>query len=278
MQKKIKIYIDEDIKKILTLLKKDEKKAYIVGGYIRDKLLGIEAKDCDLCSNLSLYEIFDIFKENNDFSIEIISEKLNIVRLKYRNKKIEIARLRKDLKYHDNRKNFDFEFVNNIEEDLPRRDFTINSFAYDGENIYYINESVFQDINERKIKFIGEAKKRIKEDPFRILRAFRIFSEKNLLSFDEETIYEIEKNKNLIWTLPIEMIQAEFIKMLKADNYLKTFKYINQIELFNQKFNIGAYHIKYEDRIKDLFNGSSNLSFLKTLKFSEKKIKKIFNN
>lgn len=273
MKKKIRIEIDEEIKYILNKLK-EKSDSYIVGGYIRDKFLNLVPKDCDFATSLSLDEMKDIFSDKNRFEIKIISEKLNIVELKYKNKKYEIARFRKDLKYYENRKKFDFVFVDDIYDDLVRRDFTINSFAYNGEDIFYLNENYFEDLKNKKIKFIGETSKRIKEDPFRILRLFRFFSEKSLEKIDANDLKIIKENKNLIWTLPEEMIQSELIKIIRGENYLKTFEIVNEINLFGVNFFISEYCEGYKARLRSIFK-CTDKNFLKKLKFSKKIIDSI---
>ncbi|WP_022819528.1 CCA tRNA nucleotidyltransferase [Fusobacterium russii] len=275
MLKKFDLKIDKDIDEVFQLLKQNSK-AYIVGGYVRDRLLGIEPKDCDFCTTLSLDEIFKLFSDKEKFHLSIISEALNIVKLRYKKKNYEIARLRKDLEYYSNRKDFDFIFVDDIEKDLPRRDFTINSIAYDGENLIYTDEENLKDIERREIRFVGEAGKRILEDPFRMLRLFRFFSEKSLLEIDNAALEAINKHKNLIWTLPKEMINKEFIAIIKGENYLNTFYYINKVKLFDEEFNITDYKESYEERLRELFR-NSDLSLLEKLNFSKKMIIKIKN-
>lgn len=275
MLKKIQIKIDDDTNKIFKILKKSPN-SYIVGGYIRDRFLGIEPKDCDFCTDLSLEKLLELFSIEKEIEIKIISERLNIIQIRYKNKKYEIARLRQDLKYYDSRKNFDFIFTNDIEKDLPRRDFTINSMAYDGENLIYIDEQCLEDIEKKLIRFVGSAKARILEDPFRMLRLFRFFSEKSLLNIDSNALEEISKHKNLIWTLPKEMIQEEFIRIVKGKNYLETFKYINQVELFDEKFYIENFQETYNKKLQSLFK-NSDFKLLEKLNFSEKIIQKIKN-
>lgn len=275
MKKKIFINIDNDSKYILKKLQ-GKGLSYIVGGYIRDKLLDLEPKDCDYATILSLEEMIDIFSDKNKFEIRIISEKLNILEIKYNTKKYQIARLREDLTYYNNRKNFDFNFTNEIEKDLLRRDFTINAFAYDSENLFYIDEKCLKDIQDKKIKFLGDTNKRIKEDPFRILRFFRFFSEKNLEKVCVEDLNIIRNNKELIWTLPLEMIQSELIKIIKGNNYLASFHYINELKLFETTFYINEYKKDYDERIKEIFKYTDK-NFLKKLNFSKKLIKKLEN-
>ncbi|MBQ3438299.1 MAG: CCA tRNA nucleotidyltransferase [Fusobacterium sp.] len=255
MKKKIILELEKDILDILKILQSKSEKSYIVGGYIRDKFLNLKPHDCDFCTNLSLEDIFSLFSEKKDFEIKIISENLNIVQLKYNKKKFEIARLREDLKYYDTRKNFDFSFIEDIEKDLLRRDFSINALAYDGENIYYLEKS-FEDLQAKKLSFIGNPDDRIKEDPFRILRFFRFYSEKFIRIYDKKTFESIEKNKNLIWTLHKEMIKSELIKIIKGDNYIEAFRLINKINLLNRTFILGEYKEKYKERVLQLFDNN----------------------
>ncbi|MBS9775701.1 MAG: CCA tRNA nucleotidyltransferase [Fusobacterium sp.] len=263
----------KEILDILKLLSKHSK-AYIVGGYLRDLFLGIEPKDCDFSCALPLKKTIEIFSELPNCEIKIISEKLNIVKIKINDFNFEIARMREDLKYYSNRKDLDFTFTDDIKKDLLRRDFTVNSFAFDGKNLFYLNEKSISDLKNKNLSFIGNCETKIKEDPFRILRLFRFFSEKSFKTIDEENLKTIKKYKNLIWTLPVEMINSEFIKIIKGKNYLNTFKLINSIELFNDNFFIGDYEETYQERLKSLFK-NSDLSLLKKLNFSKKILKKL---
>lgn len=264
------IILTENIKEILEKVPKT-KKIYVVGGYIRDNLLKIIPKDCDFTTNLSLVEMLSIFSE---YEIRIISEKLEIIELKIEQDRFEIARMREDKKYYNNRKNFDFNFVDDIYLDLKRRDFTVNSFAYNGNELFYLDEKYLKDIKNKNLKFIGNTKIRIEEDPLRILRLFRIFSEKSFVSINENDLKIISEHKNLIFSLSKEMIQKELISIIKGDNYLNAFKYINNINLLDENFYIGNFYNAYNDRLCSLFK-FSDLTLLKKLDFSKKILKKI---
>lgn len=264
------IILTENIKEILEKVPKT-KKIYVVGGYIRDSLLKIIPKDCDFTTNLSLVEMLSIFSE---YEIRIISEKLEIIELKIEQDRFEIARMREDKKYYNNRKNFDFNFVDDIYLDLKRRDFTVNSFAYNGNELFYLDEKYLKDIKNKNLKFIGNTKIRIEEDPLRILRLFRIFSEKSFVSINENDLKIISEHKNLIFSLSKEMIQKELISIIKGDNYLNAFKYINNINLLDENFYIGNFYNAYNDRLCSLFK-FSDLTLLKKLDFSKKILKKI---
>lgn len=260
-------------KQILNILAAHSK-AYIVGGFIRDKLLGLEPKDCDFTCSLPINKMIEIFSEIPNSEIKIISEKLNIIKIKIEGKSFEIARMREDIKYYSNRKELDFSFTDNIIKDLKRRDFTVNAIAFDGEKYYYINRKAQEDLENRELSFIGDCRVKIEEDPYRILRMFRIFSEKSFKKIDEDNLKIIAEKKELIWKLPIEMISSEFIKTIKGENYLNTFKIINSIKLFDEVFFIDEYVEDYKDRLKSLFK-NSDLSLLKKLNFSKKILLKL---
>lgn len=264
------IEIDEEIKYILNIFSKHSQ-IYIVGGYIRDKLLNLPPKDCDFCCDLPMDKMLEITSE---FNPKIVSEKLNIINFKINNKKFELARMRNDKLYFGSRKNFNFEFTKNIFDDLKRRDLTINALAYDNEHLFYFDENQIKDLKNRNLSFIGNVKTRIEEDPYRILRLFRLFSENSSFKISQDTLNSIKNNKNLLWELPVEMIQKDFINILKNDNYLNTFKIFNEILLFDEIFCIDSYQKEYNARILSLFK-NSDLSLLKKLNISEKNFRKL---
>lgn len=109
-------------------------KGYIVGGYTRDYLLGIEPKDCDFVTDLDYSVLKNLFIE---YSPKEMGKTFGIIQITINGKKFEIAKMRKDIGIPANRKEQSVEFINDIYEDLKRRDFTINAIAYDGEKFYY---------------------------------------------------------------------------------------------------------------------------------------------
>lgn len=202
-----KITLSKDEKEILEILQKYGE-GYIVGGYVRDSLLGIEPSDCDFVTNLDYSKLLEIFK---DFSPKEIGKHFGIIQIIYNGKAYEIAKYRKDIGVPEDRKEQEIEFTNSIMKDLKRRDFTINAIAYDGKNFRYV-EGAEEDLKNKTLRFVGDPIVRIKEDPLRIMRFIRFLATKNL-----ESAFEIEKLKDYLYLLDkisMERIRDEFNKII----------------------------------------------------------------
>lgn len=205
--------LDKNIKLILDILQKNGQ-GYIVGGFVRDILLGIEPKDCDFVTDMDYDKLKEIFKE---FSPIEIGKKFGIIQIKVDGIAYEIAKMRQDKGIPENRKLQEIEFTKDIYEDLKRRDFTINAIAYDGENFYYGDKKSQKDIEERILRFVGECKRRIEEDPLRILRYFRFLATKDL-NYLDETLEEISNYRVGLKKLSSERIREEFNKIIIGKN------------------------------------------------------------
>lgn len=199
--------------KILNKLNKCGK-GYIVGGAIRDILLGLKPKDVDFATNLPYGILKTLFSE---YTPKETGKSFGVLRIRINNIDYEIAKFRKDI-YGKEKK---VSFVNDIRNDLARRDFTINAMAYnevEGIVDLYNGE---KDIENKVINFIGNAEERIIEDPLRVLRAFRFMSRLNF-SLSENTIEAIKNQKFLLKNIPEERITMEFSKLLLGDNIKNT--------------------------------------------------------
>ncbi|WP_339001335.1 CCA tRNA nucleotidyltransferase [Fusobacterium animalis] len=199
--------------KILNKLNKCGK-GYIVGGAIRDILLGLKPKDVDFATNLSYETLKTLFSE---YTPKETGKSFGVLRIRINNIDYEIAKFREDI-YGKEEK---VSFVDDIKNDLARRDFTINAMAYneiDGIIDLYGGQ---KDIENRIINFVGNAEERIIEDPLRVLRAFRFMSRLNF-SLSENTIEAIKKQKSLLNGIPKERITIEFSKLLLGDNIKNT--------------------------------------------------------
>lgn len=198
-------------------------KAYIVGGAIRDILLGLEPKDIDFTTNLTYETLKNLFSEYNP---KETGKAFGVLRIRVNDTEYEIAKFREDnyeekdgLKIIPHEKKVNF--VNDIKNDLSRRDFTINAMAYnevDGIVDLYNGQ---KDIENKIINFVGNAEERIIEDPLRILRAFRFMSRLGF-SLSEKTVEAIKKQKNLLISIPEERITMEFSKLLLGENIKNT--------------------------------------------------------
>ena len=242
-----RIKLTKDIKDILNILNANGK-GYIVGGYVRDYLLGLIPKDCDFCTDIDYSKLKDIFK---DYSPKEIGKAFGIIQIVYKGKSYEIAKLRRDVTFTSFRNIAEVEFINDIYEDLKRRDFTVNAIAYNGSNLIYLSQVEIEDIKNRVLRFVGNGKKRIEEDPLRILRGIRIAGEKKLLIL-EETKQEIEECKNEIKRVSIERVQDEFFKMLKGENSSNSFKSLYDLGVFEELFPKTYKNIKLNEILEDL--------------------------
>lgn len=242
-----RIKLTKDIKEILNILN-THGKGYIVGGYIRDYLLGLTPKDCDFCTDIDYSKLKDIFK---DYSPKEIGKAFGIIQIVYNGKSYEIAKLRRDVTFTSFRNIAEVEFINDIYEDLKRRDFTVNAIAYNGSNLIYLSQVEIDDIKNKVLRFVGNGKKRIQEDPLRILRGIRIAGEKKLLIL-EKTKQEIKECKNEIKRVSIERVQDEFFKILKGENSSNSFKFLYDLGVFEVIFPKTYKNIKLNEVLEDL--------------------------
>ncbi len=220
-----KVSIDDFSEIEIEILRKLNKygKGYIVGGAVRDILLGLKPKDVDFTTNLPYETLKDLFSEYNP---KETGKAFGVLRIRVNDTEYEIAKFREDnyeekdgLKIVPEEKKVDF--VDDIREDLARRDFSINAMAYnevDGIVDLYNGQ---KDIENKIINFVGNAEERIIEDPLRILRAFRFMSRLGF-SLSEKTVEAIKKQKNLLISIPEERITMEFSKLLLGENIKNT--------------------------------------------------------
>lgn len=172
--------IPENIKFVLDTLTKSGYEAYIVGGCVRDSILGLDASDYDVTTSAKPEEIIGLFEKTVPTGL-----KHGTVTVIIKKEPIEVTTFRTEGQYFDNRHPETVEFVTDLKEDLSRRDFTVNALAY--------NEAVglvdlfggVNDLENRILKAVGDPEKRFREDALRILRLFRFASQLN---------FEIEEN------------------------------------------------------------------------------------
>ncbi len=193
--------------KFLSEIEKHGFKAYIVGGFVRDHLLGIKSNDVDVCTNAKPSEIKHIFK---NFCIPV-SEYGSVV-VEYNGIRFEVTTFRKEISYIDNRKPLEYVYIDSLEEDLKRRDFTINTMCIDssGNVIDLLNGKI--DLSKQEINTVGDSNKKFSEDALRMLRAVRFATVLNFkLSSDVKNA--IINNKSLIKNLSYERKKEELDKI-----------------------------------------------------------------
>ena len=185
--------------------------AYIVGGFVRDYILGIESNDIDINTNATPKEIKDIFDSclpNEDYgSVTVIKKGV----------RFEITTFRKEMSYLDNRRPSQIEYIDDLYQDLLRRDFTINTLCMnkDGEIIDFLGGR--SEIDSRVVKTVGNAKTRFEEDSLRILRAVRFAT---ILDFklDKETRDAIIDTRELLKNLSYYRKKEELDKIFGSSN------------------------------------------------------------
>lgn len=198
---------------------------YLVGGAIRDILLGTSPKDYDFCTNIEYDKLKEIFSE---YKPKEIGQHFGIIQININGVDYEIAKMRKDIGCPSDRREQEIEFTSDLEEDLKRRDFTINAIAYKDNRLYFLSEDTISDIENRELNFVGNAIDRLREDPLRLLRYIRFLCTKNLYSGN---LYPLDMNlflrEKLIETISYERIRDEFNKILVSDNVRKGIKWLN---------------------------------------------------
>ena len=209
--------LPEDVKFILDTLHKNGLEGYVVGGCVRDTLLGKEPKDWDVCTNAKPEKVMSVFEGFNIIPTGLQHGTVTVVinHIGY-----EITTYRVDGDYSDGRHPDSVSFTSSLAEDLSRRDFTVNALAYNEvEGIVDIFGGI-EDLRRKRIKCVGKAVDRFNEDALRILRALRFSS---VLDFDidietKKAIFEVYKNLDKIAK---ERINAEFSKLILGVNNVK---------------------------------------------------------
>ncbi len=208
------------IKNILSKIENHGFEAYIIGGYVRDLLVGKSSFDIDICTNATPKELIKIFPQSS-------TKNLGGIEFKIREYHFEITTYREEIKYK-NRKPIEYNYISNLVEDLKRRDFTINAICMNtkGEIIDLIDGT--KDLANLKIKMIGDIKTKIKEDPLRILRAIRIATHLNF-SLDSELYKELKKEYKRVLKLSNTRIKEELDKILLSENPKKGLKLLEEL-------------------------------------------------
>lgn len=199
---------------LLKIFEDNNYEAYLVGGFVRDYILKRQSTDVDICTNATPMQIKEIFKE-----VKLPFESYGSVHLNYKKVDFEITTYRMDLEYKNKRNPSKIMYTDNLEIDLKRRDFTMNTLCMDssGKIIDLFNNR--QDIDNKIIKTVGDANKKLAEDSLRILRAIRFATELNF-TIDDELSYAIVQNEYLLSELSFFRKKQELNRILLSSNVL----------------------------------------------------------
>lgn len=262
---------NKDVYEALSKLEESGYKAYLVGGAVRNMFLGEPVLDYDVTTNAKPKEIKSLFAKHKQYTV---GEKHGTVCVFLGKTKIDITTFRKEDKYEDNRHPSKVYFTDELEDDLVRRDFTINSICIDKNNKVIDKFDGQTDIQNKLIKAIGDPKVRFEEDALRILRALR-FQCRYDFKIDRKTEKAMRECAPLIKNISKERVKSELLEIFKGktkqytiNKYLEIFKVILPFERVDKKI----------DKLTDPYFvlayalSKTNGYDLKSLKFSKKEI------
>jgi tRNA nucleotidyltransferase (CCA-adding enzyme) len=199
-------------KEILKKIEDHGYEAYAVGGFVRNYYMGIDSKDVDICTNATPKELNKIF-----VNALIPEEQYGAVTLMYKKQRFEITTYRREIRYENNRRPIEVQYISNLRDDLMRRDFTINTLCMNsnGEIIDLLNGK--RDIDKKLIRMIDNPDLRLKEDVLRILRAIRFATILDFRLADDVKI-AIKKNGSLLSSLSYTRKKDELTRIFSSPN------------------------------------------------------------
>lgn len=224
-----------EVKKVSETLEKGGFEAYLVGGCVRDLIIGKTPKDWDLTTNAHPEQIQSLFGKdetfcNNDFgTVGVKCEDASDPTLEV----IEVTPYRTESGYSDARRPDEVTFGVSLEEDLKRRDFTVNAIAYriTEDSIVDLFDGT-GDIKKKRLKTVGNPDERFGEDALRMMRAVRLAAQLNF-AIEAETMVSITKNHALLSRISIERISDEFKKIMKSDTPMQGIVFLERLGMID---------------------------------------------
>lgn len=209
--------------------------AYLIGGCVRDLLIGKKPKDWDLTTNATPDEIQSLYAEdktfcNNDFgTVGVKNEETTDATLEV----IEVTPYRTEGTYSDARRPDEVKFGVSLEEDLKRRDFTVNAIAYRPKDELLVDLfGGIDDIKKKRLKTVGDPDERFGEDALRMMRAVRLAAELNF-AIESETMASIIRNNKQLGRISIERISDEFEKIINSSVPMQGIVFLERLGLID---------------------------------------------
>ncbi len=220
---KLKLNVPREILGITETLQSNGFLAYLVGGCVRDSLIGRQPKDWDIATNATPEEIIPLFPktiyENLFGTVTVVNEQVSPETIKKWGetlKNVEVTPFRTEANYSDHRHPDQIKFGDKLKDDLSRRDFTINALAYNPSDNELIDlYGGVKDIKDKVIKTVGKATQRFTEDSLRMIRAIRFASELGF-TCNQEILDSISCNSRLLEKIAIERVRDEFVKIINS--------------------------------------------------------------
>ena len=211
--------------KLLKEITSHSYQAFIVGGFVRDYLLGIESNDIDIATDATPKQIKEIFADSC-----LPNEDYGSVTVIFSGVRFEITTFRREIAYVNNRKPIEIQYISDLYNDLLRRDFTINTLCMDenGDILDYLNGQ--EDLKNKIIRTVGNSRDKFFEDSLRILRAIR-FATILDFSLSEETKKAIIETKYLLRSLSFYRKKMELDKIFTSPNYKYGIKLLLELGL-----------------------------------------------
>ncbi len=239
--------ISENALKVLYRLHGAGFEAFLVGGGVRDLLLGGKPKDFDVATNATPEQLRQLFR-----NCRLIGRRFRLAHIMFGRDIVEVATFRGHHQESSQSQNIAAQseagmllrdnMYGTIDEDAERRDFTINAMYYNIAD-YSIHDYAggMEDLEDRLVRLIGDPETRYREDPVRMLRAVR-FAVKLDFDIEEDTAAPIEQLAPLLRDIPAARLYEESLKMLQAGHGLETYHLMRQYNLFQQLFPTIAEH------------------------------------
>ena len=226
----LKMNLPYPVRYALNALRRAGYQAYCVGGCVRDSLLGVEPNDFDLTTSALPEETLALFKREHTLTVGLKHGTITLIK---HGMPIEITTFRIDGEYEDNRRPEEVTFTSHLEEDVLRRDFTVNALCWNEQEDVVDYVGGVDDLNARIIRCVGDPDTRFQEDALRILRALR-FSSKLDFDIDEATAQAVLRSRELLNNIAVERIAAELCKLLagkRAEQVLLQFRPVMEVIL-----------------------------------------------
>lgn len=258
---------------ILKIIENAGFKAYVVGGFVRDYLLGIESMDIDITTSATPMEIKKIFSSVKLKKNMQDEDNYGSIKVTYKNIIFEVTTFREEMSYLDNRHPSSIRYVNDLNIDLKRRDFTINAICMDKDSKIIDPLNGICDLKNKIIKTIIKSDKSFNDDALRILRAIR-FAVTLDFKLSDDIILAIKKNKKVLKNISYER------KKIELDKIFTSFKAKEGIDLIKKLDLAEALDLENLDRIHDYTDligiwAMINSSYYKFTKHEKELIKKV---
>ena len=226
------INIPKEVTSIVEKLEKHGFEAYVVGGCVRDLLLRREPEDWDIATSAKPEEIQKVFPhsfyENKFFTVTVLTESEDP-----KLKEVEITTYRAEFQYTDRRRPEEVQYAKTIEEDLSRRDFTVNAIALRHQgNVYEVIDPYDgqNDLKKKLIRAVGKPQERFNEDALRMMRAARLATTLGF-EIEQETKVAMQDNASLLEEISKERIRDELVKIIMADRATEGIELLRELKL-----------------------------------------------